>query len=457
MFKIFRRTRVKAAVVKRIPKEVLFVAEELKSRGFQAYLVGGALRDLFLRRTPGDWDVATDAVPSQVEAIFPHTVAVGKRFGTIKVPVGELMVDVTTFRREGAYSDGRRPDWVEFESSPLPDLSRRDFTVNALALDPLTLELLDPFGGRKDLRKRIIRTVGEPRHRFTEDALRMLRFYRFQSVLAFRGDPETEQGIEPSLLSRVSPERIREELNALLTGTAPGMGLRGLVRSGLLAVIAPEYEPVIKSPEIMEHLIATVEAIKPDLHLRWAAFLHDLGKPVSRTEDRWGKIHYFGHEQAGEKLAAGILERLRFPRAFQKRVLILVRRHMFLCDPAVTDGALRRLAARVGRENLFDLLELRRADLVASGGNYHYAWEHLSSFSARVQAMYREEKALTRAELAVNGHDVMEVLNLAPGPQVGRILDELFHWVTEDPARNTRDKLLQYLKGKKESRPPETR
>lgn len=457
MFKVFRQNRVNAAVLERIPEEVLFVVEALKTRGFQAYLVGGALRDLFLRRTPGDWDVATDAVPSQVEEIFPQTVAVGKRFGTIKVPAGDLVVDVTTFRREGAYSDGRRPDWVEFECSPLSDLSRRDFTVNALALDPFTKELLDPFGGRRDLRKKIIRTVGEPRRRFAEDALRMLRFYRFQSVLAFRGDPETERGIEPSLLTGVSAERIRDELNAILTGVAPGMGLRGLVRTGLLAVIAPEYEPAIKSPEIMEHLIATVEAVKPSLHLRWAAFLHDLGKPASRTEDRQGKIHYFGHEQAGERLAAGILERLRFSRAFQKRVLTLVRRHMFLCDSAVTDAALRRLAARVGRDNLFDLLELRRADIVAYGRNYHHAWENLSRFSARVQAMYRGEKALTPAELAVNGHDVMEILNLAPGPQVGRILDELFYWVTEDPERNTRKELLQYLKSKKNRRPPEIR
>jgi len=453
MFKVFRQNRVNTVVLERIPKEVLVVIKELKTRGYQAYLVGGALRDLFLRRAPGDWDVATDAVPSQVEGIFPQTVAVGKRFGTIQVPAGDFMVDVTTFRREGAYSDGRRPDWVEFARSPVADLSRRDFTVNALALDPLTKELLDPFGGRRDLKKKIMRTVGEPRRRFAEDALRMLRFYRFQSVLAFKGDPETERGIKPSLLAGVSAERIRDELTGILTGVAPGKGLRGLVKTGLLAVIAPEYEPVIKSPEIMEHLIATVEAVKPCLHLRWAAFLHDLGKPVSRTEDREGRIHYFGHEQAGEKLAAGILERLRFPRAIQKRVLTLVRRHMFLCDSAMTDATLRRLAARVGRDILFDLLELRRADIVATGRNYYRAWENLSRFSARVQALYREEKALTPAEMAVSGHDVMEILNLAPGPQVGRILAELFHWVTEDPERNTRKELLQYLKSKKKGGP----
>lgn len=436
------------------------VIKELKARRFPAFLVGGALRDLLLQRGPGDWDVATGALPEQVEEAFPQSVVLraGKRFGTIRVLAGKIPVDVTTFRREGAYTDGRHPDWVEFEGTVVDDLSRRDFTINAMALDPLDKRLLDPFGGRRDLRKQKIRTVGDPQCRFREDALRMLRFYRFQSVLNFRGEEETERAIayvtaeDPSLLARVSPERIREELNSLLTGVAPDRGIRGLVRTGLLTVIAPEFAPVVKTPELMEHLAATVEAIKPELHLRWAAFLHDLGKPATRIQDRTG-VHYFGHEQAGEKLAAALLERLRFSQAFQAKVLTLVRRHMFLCNPMMSDAALRRLAAKVGGETLFELLELRRADIVATGNHYHRAWKTLSEFSSRIQALLREEKVLTLTDLAVNGRDVMAVLNLAPGPEVGQALQDLFHWVTENPKRNTREELLRYLKEKKGFQP----
>ncbi len=442
-----------------IPGEVITVLADLKARGFQAFLVGGALRDLLLARPPGDWDVATDALPGQVEEVFPDRLVLhtGKRFGTVRVLAGEIPVDVTTFRQEGAYTDGRRPDWVEFKESVVDDLSRRDFTVNAMALDPLAEKLVDPFRGRRDLRRRLIRTVGDPQARFREDALRMLRFYRFQAVLDFRGEAETERVIaqiaaeEPSLLANVSPERIRDELNKLLTGVAPGKGLRGLVWSGLLPIIAPEFTPVVKTPGLMEHLIATVEAIKPEPHLRWAAFLHDLGKPATRIEDDRG-VHYFGHEQAGERLAGALLERLRFSRAFQEQVLTLVRRHMFPCDPGMTDTALRRLAAKVGRDALFDLLELRRADIVASGNHCHRAWRILSEFASRIRALLREEKVLTLNDLAVNGHDVMAVLGLTPGPEVGRVLQELFYWVTEDPERNTRERLLQYLEEKREEK-----
>ncbi|HHU82725.1 MAG TPA: HD domain-containing protein [Firmicutes bacterium] len=446
-------------VLPRIPGEVMAVIAELKARGFQAFLVGGALRDLFLGREPEDWDVATSALPGQVEEVFPGRLLVhtGKRFGTVRVLTGEIPVDVTTFRREGTYTDGRRPDWVEFEESVVDDLSRRDFTVNAMALDPLAQKLVDPFRGRGDLRRRVIRTVGDPQSRFSEDALRMLRFYRFQAVLNFRGEAETERVIaqvaaeDPSLLAKVSPERVREELNKLLTGVAPGKALRGLVRTGLLTIIAPEFTPVVMDPELMEHLLATVEAIKPEPHLRWAAFLHDLGKPATRIQDGTG-IHYFGHEQAGEKLAAVLLERLRFSRAFTEKVLILVRRHMFPCDPGMSDTALRRLAAKVGREALIDLLELRRADIVASGNHYHRAWRILSEFASRIQALLREEKVLTLSDLAVNGRDVMAVLGLAPGPEVGRVMQELFSWVTEDPERNTRERLLRYLEEKKKKK-----
>lgn len=434
-------------VLKSIPYPVIEVIRELKAHGFQGFLVGGAPRDLLLGKNPKDWDVATDALPAQVEEVFAEIVPVGRDFGTMQVLTGGMKIEVTTFRREGTYSDGRRPDWVEYTPSISDDLSRRDFTINAIAMDPLEKVLVDPFGGRRDLKRRLVRAVGDPAERFAEDALRMLRFYRFQSALNFRGEQATEEGVNPALIAKVSPERIRDELDKLLLSSYPGGGLRGMTRSGLLTEIIPEFRPLLTETGILEHLFTAVEEIKPISALRWAAFLHDVGKGVTKVVDDSG-LHYYGHETVGEKIAAVILERLRFSREFQTKVLALIRWHMFPCDPQLTDAALRRLVTRVGRENIMDLLELRRADIIATGRRYHLAWEGFSRFSSRLEALLREEKVFTLGDLAVDGHDVMAALGLTPGPTVGEVLREVFQWVIEDPGRNTRERLLEFIREK---------
>lgn len=434
-----------------LPPEVINLIKLLKEHGFTGYLVGGAPRDLLLSKVPKDWDLATDALPETVEEIcMEHdqeetkVIQVGKKFGTIKLLRNGLVIEVTTFRREGPYSDGRHPDWVEFRPGIEEDLSRRDFTVNAMALDVLGNQLIDPFGGRRDLKQKVIRAVGDPEQRFAEDALRMLRFFRFQSGLGFRGDRTTERAINPYLVKQISPERIREELTKLLVSPRPERGLLGLIRTGLLLSVAPEFTSVVTDEHLTAHLLKTVETIKPHPHLRWAALLHDLGKTQCRTVDENG-LHYYGHAEVGEELAHGLLERLRFSKDFIKRVTILIRWHMFSADPGQTDAALRRLALKVGEENLGGLLELRRADIIASGQNYHRAWEGFSAFASRVEALLQKEKVLTLQDLAVNGEDIMKTLGIPAGPQVGVVLQDLFAWVTEEPDRNNEKDLYCYL------------
>ncbi|NLY90693.1 MAG: HD domain-containing protein [Firmicutes bacterium] len=431
---------------RRIPAAVLTVLHHLQSSGYQAYLVGGAPRDLLLGRVPQDWDITTDARPEQVKAVFPRTFPLGEKFGTVGVLLDDTQVEVTTFRQEGGYSDGRRPDWVAFTPAVGDDLARRDFTINAIALDPLGEKLVDPYGGVKDLKQRLVRAVGDPRVRFGEDPLRMLRFYRFQATLGFRGETGTEQGITAGLIGKVSGERLRDELTKILTAAAPALGLEGLARSGLLTVILPEFGPVWPAdPALFRHLVATVEAIKPCPELRWAAFLHDLGKVTTRRVAADGRIHYYGHDRVSQELAAAILERLHFPNTSRQKILTLIRWHMFAADPALTDAALRRLVGKVGPEHIFDLLELRRADIVATGSPSYRARESLAFLARRIEALLAGETVLTRKDLAVDGHEVMAFLALPPGPEVGAVLNEIFRWVTEDPARNRKDRILAFL------------
>lgn len=440
------------AIVRSIPPQVLYVLQQLADSGFQGYLVGGAPRDILLGRTPTDWDVTTDARPEQVETIFTKTRPTGKRYGTITVMMAEDEVEVTTFRGEGPYSDGRRPDWVQFSAKVEEDLSRRDFTVNAMAYDPLREVWIDLFNGRRDLRWRVVRAIGDPVQRFREDGLRMLRFFRFQSTLDFKGDRRTAQGIVVDWVRNVAWERLREEMNRLLTGVAPGKALRGMAHYGLLQAILPEVaalqglaQGAYHKFDGFEHTVTAVEAIEPELVLRWAALLHDIGKAWTKTTDERG-IHFYGHDAHGAEMARSALRRLTCPRWLVERVEILVRHHMFYAGSDITDAGLRRLVARVGPENILALLELRRADIIASANRYELAWQAFHQFKERVEAFLREERVLSRADLAIGGNDLKEVFGWAPGPKYRETLDDLFQWVLEDPDRNRRETLLEYLR-----------
>jgi tRNA nucleotidyltransferase (CCA-adding enzyme) len=435
-----------------IPQAVLTVCNTLRDNGYQAYIVGGAVRDSLRGEVPGDWDVATDAIPTQVMLLFPKTIPTGIKYGTVTVILSGTSIEVTTFRSDGIYRDARHPDDVSFSTSIEEDLKRRDFTVNAIAYDPWTKEFIDPYGGRRDLKRRLLKTVGDPKERFTEDALRMLRFFRFLATLGFRPHRKTLESIQPPLIRQISPERIRDELNKLLLAELPGPTLLSMHRVGLLEEILPEVargDGITQGSyhrfDVLRHSLHTVDNALPRLDARWAALLHDVAKPVTRTEDASG-IHFYGHDAEGEKLTRAILTRLRYSKQFTEKVALLVRWHMFPVHAHSTDKALRRFIRKVGKDNVLDLVELRRADILALGRQTtHESWINWQTLKDRLVEITDSDATFAVSDLAVNGHDVMVALGLPPGPEVGSALEWLLEKVVDEPKLNQREKLLDLL------------
>jgi len=426
---------------------VVAVLERLRAGGHQAYVVGGSLRDLLLHRPPADWDVATDARPPVVTALFPGSRAVA-RFGTVLIPGidDRQQVEVTTFRRDHHYGDHRRPDRVTFTTSLAEDLARRDFTINAMALGPEGL--VDPHGGQADLGRRVVRAVGDPAVRFDEDALRLLRAVRLAAVLGFDLEPGTLAAIRQGapLLRYVSAERRGQELWRLLAATPPSRGLQLLDEAGLLEALWPDLAAQRRVPQakvagddLWAHTLRTVDAaamLAPgDGTLLLAALLHDVGKPSSQTEG-----HFHGHEVVGAQLAARWLRSLGRPRREVDAVVLLVRWHMFHYEARWSDAAVRRFIRRVGPEALPRLLLLRRADAIGSG--QAPAGDPTAELRGRVAVQLDAKVPLSLAELAVDGHDLRRELGLLPGPAVGRLLGRLLASVLADPSRNTREILL---------------
>jgi tRNA nucleotidyltransferase (CCA-adding enzyme) len=431
-----------------IPVWVRQCADTLLSHGFHAYLVGGAVRDLLQGSVPLDWDLATDALPEEVERAFPRTVPTGKLFGTITVITAEGPLEVTTLREDLGYDDGRRPNAVRFGKELCLDLARRDFTINAIAYDFASGSLIDPFQGRRDLKRRRLRAVGDPRTRFGEDELRVFRFYRFLATLDLKPSRATQRAILPQHVNNISRERVRDELSKLVVGAAVRKGLEGLARSGLLGEIIPELKALLQHEvsgshhrwSLWEHTLLAVEAVPARLELRLAALLHDIGKPASQTIAN-GQLHYYGHDQLGAELSRNILTRLRFPKKLVNTVSGLVKSHMFTLPPYAGDSAARRLIARVGTEHIRDLLELRRADLAATGRVTYQTWENWRDLQLRIEdLMIDTSKSMPR--LAINGNDLIREFQLAPGPYIGELLAYLQEQILEDPVLNQRKKLF---------------
>ncbi len=435
-----------------LPEPVAAVARRLLEAGERALLVGGAVRDGWLGREPADYDLATTALPERVRALFPGSVADDAAFGRVLVGA----VDVLTLRREAEYRDRRRPSRVTFTRSVRADLARRDFTVNAMAVDLENGRLLDPWGGRWDLSRGVLRTVGAAWGRLEEDALRVLRAVRLRAQLGLSyhqtlADALSEAGARGTL-APVAAERIRDELERILLGPTPDLALRDLDRYRLLAQVLPECVPMVgcaqRNPmhrhDVWEHSVRAVQAVAPVLHLRWAALWHDVGKPSCRTVDEQGGTHFYGHEVAGADIAAAGLRRLRVPGALARSVVALVRHHMFSYGPETGLGAARRLVVALGPQGVRDLLELRRADRQASlwGAGYGPEGERLLAHLGEIAS--RGERLLLH-QLAVDGHDVMRILGLEPGPAVGRVLLELHGGVLDGELRNRREDLLAEL------------
>lgn len=436
------------------PAPALAALDRLRAGGHQAYLVGGTLRDVLLGRAAGELlDLATDRRPEEVMALFPRVEPIGLAHGTVLVLCEGLGFECTTFRREGAYADARHPDDVEFTTDLRADLRRRDFTVNALAFDPRSGVLVDPHGGLADLERRCLRAVGEPLARFREDALRPVRAARFAATLELELEPATRAALGGALdrARLVAVERVREELVKLMAAPRPSVGLELLREAGLLALWMPELARCHAVPQnrwhaydVYTHSLETCDhapAAKPVV--RWAALLHDLGKPDTRVERR-GDGTFYGHQSVGAELADRLLERLRFPGALRAAVVHLVREHMFDYRGEWSDAAVRRWVRRVGEDAVADLFDLRIADLLGNGLKLGFPAQ-LEPLRRRIERVLAAAHALHVADLAVDGRDVMEALGVGPGPAVGELLGGLLEEVLEDPGCNTRERLLARL------------
>lgn len=436
----------------RVPADVARVVERLLESGFEAFVVGGCVRDALRGVDPQDWDVATSARPQEIQRIFKRSLYTN-RFGTVVVSSSAHEIEVTTYRIEAGYADHRRPDEVAFTTSLHEDLARRDFTMNAMAWRPTAGgdgagELVDPFGGRTDLEARIVRAVGDPAARFTEDALRMLRAVRFAAVLRMTIDPLTADAVHAhaELARMLSAERVQQELNKILLAERPSTGIRLLSELGLLPVLCPELEICKTIPQdkavaqdVFEHSLITVDATPADLVLRLAGLFHDVGKPETFADG-----HFHQHELVGEAITRRVLRRWKYPKDEVAAVTHLIRHHMFWYQSDWTGSAVRRFIRKVGLDVIPDLFELRRADNIGSGlrAPRMYALEDLWT---RVQGEIERSTAFSPSDLAVDGNDVMRELGIAPGPAVGRVIGALFERVLDDPDLNVRERLLPLI------------
>jgi tRNA nucleotidyltransferase (CCA-adding enzyme) len=422
--------------------------ERLWAHGHAAYVVGGSVRDSLLGRSAEDWDLATDARPDRLLAVFPGAVY-ENQFGTVAVREGEATHEVTTFRTDHEYADFRRPHRVEFGDDIRLDLARRDFTVNAIAwgraAGAAASAVVDPFDGVADIGRRALRAVGDPRARFGEDALRMVRAVRLAAVLELTIEPVTLAAIgdQAELAAHVSGERVSAELEKLLAAPRPSVGLRLMADTGLLEVLLPELaaqrgipQNKIEGEDLLGHTLRSVDAAPADRPVvRLAVLLHDVGKPATMDDGP-----FRSHDVVGAEMAEQLLERLRTPKAATERVVRLVRHHMFTYEPGWGDAGVRRFIQRVGIDAVDDVFELREADNVGSGvpPDAH----GLGELRARVEAELAASVVLDRSQLAVRGDDLIAELGLPAGPRLGRILDGLLDRVIAEPRLNDRATLL---------------
>ena len=436
-----------------LPEEVKNIIKKLQDSGFQGYAVGGCVRDLLLGKEPKDWDITTNAKPEEIQNLFPENVY-ENTFGTVAVKTGSekpelALIEVTPYRIEGKYSDKRHPDEVKFADKLEDDLSRRDFTVNAIAIG-VDGKITDLFNSQKDLKSKIIRTVGEPEERFSEDALRLLRAVRFATVLDFKIEKKTLEAINKNAdwLIAISKERIRDEFVKIINSNNAYNGIMLLYETGLLKHIVPELLDGVGVGQNLHHIYTVWEhntlALKYaagknySLEVRLGSLFHDIGKPqTKRGEGKYST--FYGHDVVGAKITAGIMDRLRFSKETAEKVVKLVRYHLFYYNVGeVTESSVRRLLANVGPENINDLIKVREADRIGSGRPkaVPYKLRHLQYIIDKVS-----HDPISVKMLKVGGEDVMKELNTQPGPKIGLILNYLLAEVIYHPPKNTKEYL----------------
>lgn len=422
-----------------IPEFVLFILERLKGAGHQAFVVGGALRNAMFQRPITDWDVATSASTREIKTIFSDVKSFALKHGTVTLVLSKQHFDVTPFRGKIASLED--------------DLARRDFTINAMALDLEKTEITDPFDGQMDIKRKQIRAVGNPKVRFQEDPLRLLRAVRLATELRFKIEAATLETIPcmAPLLQKVATERIREEFTNILMSPKPSTGFDLMRRTGLLKQFLPELLEGYRKRQnthhrytIYRHIMKNIDRVEPVQFLRLTALFHDIAKPRVRKKVE-GKWRFLGHEGASADLAAEILGRLKFSHPLITRVINLIRHHMIGYNSQWSDAAVRRLIRRVGPENILDLMRFRRSDILAHGLNNH-GLDSLNELQERIKNQMRGPVPTKTRDLAIDGQTVMEILSLPAGPEVGRILQLLMEKVIDHPERNTKSRLITILK-----------
>ncbi|WP_408633909.1 CCA tRNA nucleotidyltransferase [Pseudobutyrivibrio ruminis] len=435
-----------------LPADVSKIINILESNGHEAYAVGGCVRDCILGKIPHDWDITTSALPEQVKALFERTFDTGIEHGTVTVLLHGEGYEVTTYRVDGKYEDGRHPKEVTFTASLEEDLKRRDFTINAMAYND-TRGLVDLFGGEQDLENGIIKAVGNPTERFTEDALRMLRALRFSAQLGFEIEPATYEAIKTlaPTLDRISAERIQVELVKLITSDHPER-IRNVYETGLTDVFFPEFNDMMACDQVNkhhmytvgEHTIVALNNVKADKVLRLTMLLHDVAKPACKTIDAEGQNHFKMHQVEGAKMAKAILRRLKFDNETTDAVCNLIKNHDD--RPEVTPRNIRRLIIRVGKDNFEDLLAVKRADTMAQS---MYCRDEKLAYIDSIEAMYRQileqEDCLSIKDLKINGKDLIG-MGVPQGQKIGQILKTVFDEVVDQPDLNDREYLLNRVK-----------
>ncbi|MEK7179887.1 MAG: CCA tRNA nucleotidyltransferase [Patescibacteria group bacterium] len=438
-----------------IPEEVSRITEGLKKAGFEAYIVGGCVRDLFLKKTPKDWDITTNAKPEEIMALFEETFY-ENNYGTVGIVNKDTkdktfaVVEVTPYRLEAIYSDNRRPDYVTFSDKIENDLERRDFTINAIAYSPSKSSVVDLHGGEEDLKNKIIRTVGEAEKRFNEDGLRILRAIRLHAELDFTINIETESALKKTapLLEKISKERIRDEFIRIIMSDNPVNALILSHELGILKYVVPELEKGIgieqnqaHSYDVWTHNLKTLQHSvdkKWGLTMRLSALFHDIAKPhVREWSEEKKDWTFYGHDVVGSRLTEKMLKELRFSKDIIENVSKLVRWHMFFSDTdQITLSAVRRLVARVGKENVWDLMNLRMCDRIGTGRPKENPYR-LRKYKAMIEEVMADP--ISVGMLKINGNILIEKLKLLPGPKIGFILHALLEEVIEDPSLNKED------------------
>ncbi len=457
-------------MLQEVPEEIKIIYEKFLTAKYKLYLVGGSVRNMLLYKDAAlknikDWDMTTDATPEEILKLFPEAFY-DNVFGTVGIPVKNLaetehpgVVEITTFRTERGYTDRRHPNVVKWGKTIEEDLSRRDFTMNAIAVDlkNLTSHLIDPFQGKEDIENKIIRAVGDPDVRFKEDALRLMRAIRFAAQLGFQIEEKTLLAItqDAALLKDIANERIHDELMKILASDYPYEGIMLLKNTGLLDQFLPELVEGIgvsqsrpgrhhKDDVFTHNVLSLKHCTSSDPIVRFATLIHDIGKPRVASADEDGYVIFHNHEIVGAKMAYQICDRLRFSKKDREKVVKLIRWHMFTVDEHITDSAVRRFIRRIGVENVKDMMDLRVGDRLGGGTQTAESWR-LKLFKKRVEEQLAPAP-FSINDLAIDGNDIMKELRIKPGRQIGEILQKLFEEVDEDLSKNNKEFLLARVK-----------